>query len=262
MRFLSVILAWVILCAGFSASACKMEPSVWQRISQVDEPADPGMIAMTDALFQMREKFEREMRAANLASGPMTIIGAWYGSNHESADEERFENLRHAAESVWKDVRCIDLEKMIKSHEDLAEMTKRSVEVGHGYSVTVHFAESRFAAINLIDLNLRYICFLRLVYREETRLFARVLDAGGNTVFVDEFHVSPTFSIDPMITAVGGFVLRYDKNSAWPLMVDFGSETASGGEHVMRVNDAYHQPQETPPMPEFVPDALMHSKEP
>jgi len=262
MKYLSAILLCALLFVGHPAGACKMEPSVWQRISQDDEPGDPGMIAMTDALFQMRKKFEREMHAAKLASGPITFIGAWYGSNHERVDEERLENLCHAAASIWKDVTCINLEKMIKSHEDLPEMTKRAVEVGYGYSVMVHFAESRFAAINLIDLNLRYICFLRLVYREETRLFARVLDASGNTVFVDEFHVSPTFAIDPMITSIGGYILRFDKNSSQPLMVDFGSETKEGGEHVMRINDAYHQPQETPPLPEFIPDGYMNLKEP
>ncbi len=233
---------------------------MWSEIENIDQMGFPGIYGLSDAFLQIRTRFERAMKIAGLPGGPLTIVGAWHQKNLAPLKKEEVEDLDYAFQLVFAGANTLPYEKLVKDSSDIESLVEVAKKLPAGYAVSLQIADGKSSCINLIDQNLRFICLLRFVLREELRLFIRIADREGNAVFLDELYVSPTFIIDPMISALGGFVIRFDKNSAQPQLVDFGS-LSEGGEHVMRINDAFHQPFVTPPLSEFVPPEYQLNQE-
>ncbi|HPT48319.1 MAG TPA: hypothetical protein PLM07_20745 [Candidatus Rifleibacterium sp.] len=235
---------FALLLVSQNLDACTMEPNQWRQVESFSAGDDVGVYALTDALFQFKDKFSREMAACGMATGPVTCISAQYETPPKVIDEEFKNRLQEALEVVWPDARVASQ----SLHEtDPAVLASMATRLPDGYAVQLYFSAIKNRCINLIDENFKLYQLFRLVLREELHLFIRVLDRSGNTVFIDEFSVSPTILVDPMQSPIGGFLIRLEKNSSRQLVVDFGP-VFEGGEHVLRLNDAFRQPSPTPPL--------------
>lgn len=245
-----LFLTLLLVLAGIPATACTMEPSVWKQIETIDAQDGPGTYALVDALLQIKTKFDREMLACRLATGPLTFTGIWQGEKAQSADSGLYENFATAVNVVWNNALLLPAKNLVAAADDLSAQNAAAGKIAAGYAATVHVTNARSTTINLIDANFKLFHLFRLVLREELRMFVRITDREGTAVFLDEIAVSPTFIVDPLISPVGGFFIRLEKNTAQPLVVDYGP-LSEGGEHVLRFNDAFHQPSPTPPAAEF-----------
>lgn len=248
MRHLLIIL--LFLLTTWQATACTMQPSLWKQLESIDSHNGPVIYALTDALYQIREKFNKEMQACQLATGPLTFTGAWHGNPAQAIDASMYENLHDAIDVIWKNAKLVPQADMPGAFDDIAAHNAIAAKLPDGYAVTIHITNAKATAINLIDINFQQYFLFRLVMREELRMFVRITDRSGAAVFLDEVAVSPTFIVDPLISPLGGFFIRFEKNTAHPLALDFGP-LSDGGQHVLRVNDAFYQPTATPPLPEF-----------
>jgi hypothetical protein len=52
--------------------------------------------------------------------------------------------------------------------------------------------------------------------REELKVFLRVADSRALQIFIDEITVSPTIIVDPIISPVGGYIIRFEKKYCLP----------------------------------------------
>ncbi|MDD3148924.1 MAG: hypothetical protein PHD82_16645 [Candidatus Riflebacteria bacterium] len=240
--------------------ACTMEPSVWKQIEAVDKAEETVIYALTDSLLQFKDKFEREMKACNMASGPLTFTAVFVGSEPATIDTDFHDSLRIAINVIWPDAILLMPASMPASLDDYVAIASLAESLPEGYAVSLHFKKTGSSIINLADHNFKLYQLYRLVIREEASMFARVTDRHAAAVFLDEFMVSPTIIADALISPLGGFIIRLEKNSARPLVVDFGP-VSDGGEHVLRFNDAFRQPTIVPPLPEDLPEpaACNHS---
>ncbi len=221
-----------------------MEPSHWKQVEFIDRAETPGTYALTDALFHFRDKFEREMIACDMATGPITCVLATENPLEPAVSSELNEHLLSALNVVWPD--AVMIGKAINASDPLA-MPSLAGDLKAGHLVQLQISQAKCSQINLIDENFRLFQLYRLVTREELHLFTRVINKSGQTVFVDEFSVSSTILVDTLISPVGGFIIRLEKNTSRPLVVDFGP-VIEGGEHILRFNDAFRQPSATPPL--------------
>jgi hypothetical protein len=232
-------------------SACTMEPSLWDTLEIVDGESDPGVFALTDALYQLHKKMFDDLSACGIPVLPITVVAAFQGDDQAVMSDTALKSLEHAMQIAWQDATLLSASELVKSPEDFIALEKAGKKVGdRSYSAMIKVAGARSASINQIDLNFWLYQLYRCVLREEIRVFIRIADSSGTALFIDEITVSPTVIVDPMISPVGGFIIRFEKNTARPLLVDFGP-LVDGGEHVIRLNDAYRQPSSVPPMPEF-----------
>lgn len=240
-KLFRAIMLFILLPVLQPLTACTMEPSIWKQIEKTGGPGDAGVYALVDALLQFRDKFEKEMRNCGLATGPIRLFRA-VRADSAPLSQGDYDNLLAALDVVWPDA----------SSEAFAQLQLPEPEPTGGvasgsYRLQLEISASGHDVIVLNDLNFKLYQLYRMVLREEIRIMTRVSDAAGNPVFIDEFAVSPTILVDPIISPIGGYLIRLEKNSSRPLVMDFGPVT-DGGEHVLRFNDAFHQPSAVPPV--------------
>lgn len=252
MKAKSVFLIFLLVqLLTVQVSACTMEPSLWNTIETSDQENGPGGFALSDALFQLREKLVRELSACGLPVLPLTFVGAFSGKDARPMSPSDLEILEQSVKMIFADASILPAAELLDSPEDFAALQKASDKAGKKtYTALVQVSDARSSFISQIDSNFWLYHLYRCVLREEIKIFLRVADASGAAIFIDEITVSPTIIIDPLVSPVGGYIVRFEKNSASPLMLDFGP-LSDGGEHVLRVNDAFRQPTPTPPLPEF-----------
>jgi len=239
--FRAIPLLLLLLPVMQPVAACTMEPSIWKQIEKSGGPGDAGVYALVDALSQFRDKFEREMGNCGMATGPIRLFRA-VRADSAALSQGDYDNLLTALDVVWPDA----------SAESFSQLQQSEPEPTGGvasgsYRLRLEISASGHDSIVLNDLNFKLYQLYRMVLREKVTILARVSDSTGTPVFIDEFTVSPTILVDPIISPIGGYLIRLEKNSSRPLVVDFG-QVIEGGEHVLRLNDAFHQPSAVPPV--------------
>ncbi|KAF1080891.1 MAG: hypothetical protein GQF41_2705 [Candidatus Rifleibacterium amylolyticum] len=250
MRSFFIILLSILLSAN-PLFACTMEPSVWRTVETQDFAGAPGVFALSDAMYQLREKFHTELSACNLPVLPLTFVGAFDGDEQNIMASPTRAVLEQSVELIWRDAAILPEAELVRSAQDVDALMKAAEKAGKkSYTAMIIVSGARSSYINQIDLNFWLYQLYRCVLREELKVFLRVADAEGTAIFIDEITVSPTIIVDPIISPVGGYIIRFEKNTACPLLLDFGP-LVEGGEHVLRQNDAFRQPSPTPPLPEF-----------
>jgi len=251
MKKLIMIILSLLLSGAVSLFACTMEPSIWQTVESVDSENDPGVFALSDALYQLRKKLTKELSACNMPVRPLIFVGIFDGDPPAVISSAARQIFEQATEIVWSDARILPPSELIKSPQDYVALQKAAEAVGkESYTALLHISGARSSSISQIDLNFWLYQLYRCVLREEIKVLLRVADSEGTAIFIDEITVSPTIIVDPMISPVGGYIIRLEKNTASPLLVDFGP-VEDGGEHILRFNDAFRQPTPTPPMSEL-----------
>ena len=205
----TLLLSIFTLLLACQLNACVMEPCLWQTVEVVDSAGDPGVLALSDALFQLRKKFAAEMAACKLPERPITFVGAYLEETPMSSATLRI--LEQSAELVWNDATILPASQMVSSPQDYEALQKASEKAGKdGYSATIHVSGAQSTAINQIDANFWLYQLYRCVMREELKAFIRIADSAGTALFVDEITVSPTVMVDPLISPVGGYIIRFE----------------------------------------------------
>ncbi|MDD2625063.1 MAG: ankyrin repeat domain-containing protein [Candidatus Riflebacteria bacterium] len=253
MRFAGVLFLFWMLCFN-TAAACVMQPSVWNQISSETKETTPSVYVLVEALTQFRTKMETEMRAGNVAFKQLCFKGVFDALSEQKIDLETYNNLLQAINVVWRDAQILPYDELLLSFEESYEETS-FVGENNKYSVILVLSDSKTSLINMVDMNPQVYELLRFVVRDELKVFARASDSSGSAIFLDEFDVSPTLIVDPLLSPIGGFFIKFEKNTTYPIHIDFGT-IGDDTEHVLRVNTGFHRPVGTPMFSEFRSELL------
>jgi hypothetical protein len=245
------LLCWTLVALMFGTcfvnpkrvAACTMEPAVWREISTNTECFFPSTYGLVEGFLQIKKRFEMDMRASKMPIKPLVLTNLSIKDELEF-DVDAYENIAHAVGVVWKNATLLPKDK-------LGSELVGDYEVPEGvYGMGIELDKCRKTTVAMIDLNPQVFSLLRLVVRDEFKVFVRITDETGMAVFIEELEVSPTLVVDPLLSPLGGFFVRIEKNNFYPAVMDFGS-VEEGGEHVFRINNAFYQPMVVPPLMEF-----------
>lgn len=230
-----------------------MVPSVWKTIeSSTEELQSPTIYALTEAFMQFKKKFVTEMKVCKIPVKAFKVRGLFSGKEGETVNKETYSSIKEALELIFNDIKIPDFNKLSKETDFFSQQTKNSNEQ---YLLDFYVYNSKRTNISMIDLNMQIWALFHFVVRDETSVYVRVSDSNDNILFVDEFEVSPTIVIDPLITPIGGFLETVEKNNSNPIHVDWGT-VGDGKEHVLRVNNSYYAPSDIPPLEVFKSDLV------
>ena len=233
---------------------CTMIPSVWKTINNItDENRPPSVFALTEAFMQIRKKFDKEMRASRISVKPFVFRSLLNASGSSIVTKEEYSLIKKAAEMVFKDCEIIPYEYL----KDEGEENKINYNYDNKFKVNLYFSEAKHTNIEMIDINLQIWALLRFIIRDEVKVFVRISEGNDDIpLFIDEFEVSPTIIINPLISPLGGYIIKFEKNDSKPVVVDWGTVDENDKEHRLRINTAYYAPYTTPPLDEFKSDLI------
>ncbi len=230
-----------------------MVPSVWKTIdSSTEELQSPTVFALTEAFMQFKKKYTKEMKACSIPIKPFKVRGLFSGKESEVTNKETYASIKEAMEMIFNSVEIPDFANLPKETVISSQQITNS---GEYHFLDLYVLDSKRTSIQMIDLNMQVWALLRFIVRDETTVFIRVSDSSDNILFIDEFNVSPTIVIDPLITTIGGYFVTVEKNNSTPLHIDWGSEGDSV-EHVLRVNSSFYAPSDVPPLDIFKSDLV------
>ena len=230
-----------------------MVPSVWKTINtSTEELQSPTVYALTEAFMQLRKKFSKEMKVCNIPVKPFSVRSLFWGKESKAVNQETYSSTKEALEMVFSDVLIPEFNKLPNENDISTQQTKVSEE---HYYLDLYVSDPKKTCVQMIDMNMQIWALLRLVIRDETSVYVRVSDSNDKLLFIDEFEVSPTIIIDPLISPIGGFLETVEKNNSLPIHVDWGS-VGDSKEHVMRVNTSYYAPADYPSLEIFKSDLV------
>lgn len=248
-----IIAFLLIFFSAIESIACVMVPSVWKTIdSSAENLQSPTGYALTEAFMQLNKKFAKEMKVCNIPVKPFKVRGLFSGKEGESITKESYLSIKESLEMIFTDVIVPDFDKLLKETDISSQTTKDSDEY---YFLDLYVSDSKRTSIHMIDLNMQVWALLRFIVRDETSVYVRVSDSSDNIIFLDEFNVSPTIAVEPIISPIGGYFETVEKNNSMPIHVDWGS-VGDSKEHVLRVNTNYYAPSDIPPLDVFKSDLV------
>ncbi len=253
MRRCLIIACLFFFFAEIESLACVMVPSVWKTLdSSTEELQSPTVYAMTEAFMQLRKKFSTEMKVCNIPVKPFSVRSIFWGKESKAVNQETYSSIKEALEMVFSDVLIPEFNKLPNENDISSQQTKVSDK---HYFLDLYVSDPKKTTVHMIDLNMQIWALLRLVIRDEASVYVRVSDSNNNPLFIDEFEVSPTIVIEPLITPIGGFLETVEKNNSMPIHVDWGS-VGDSKEHVMRVNTSFYAPSDYPALEVFKSDLV------
>ena len=253
VRSCFIIACSFVLLATVETFACVMVPSVWKTInSSTEELQSPTVYAMTEAFLQLNKKFATEMKVCNIQVKPFIVRSLFLGKEAGTINEESYLSIKEALKMIFNDAEIPDFDKLPKDIDNPQQQIKVSSDY---YYLDLFVSDSKRTSVHMIDMNMQIWALLRFVVRDETTVYVRVSDCSDNLLFVDEFEVSPTIVIDPLISPIGGFLETVEKNNSKPIHVDWGS-IGESKEHVLRVNTNFYAPSDIPPLEVFKSDLV------
>ena len=229
-----------------------MIPSVWKNINTTtNKNINPTVFALTEAFMQIKNKYEREMKASKISIKPVVIRSLFNASDSSIISNEDYSNIKIAAEIVFNKCEIISYTSL----PDENNLNNINYDFSNKYKMDLYFSDAKQTNIEMIDINPHIWALLRFIIRDEIKVFVRITGDDDLPLFIDEFEVSPTIVIDPLITPFGGFLETVEKNNSMPIHIDWGSEGDSN-EHVLRVNTSYYAPSDIPPLDVFKSDLV------
>lgn len=241
----------LLLFSAVETFACVMVPSVWKTIdSSTENLQSPTVYALTEAFMQLKKKFAKEMKICGI---PIKSFKARYlssGEESESINKETYLSIKEALGMVFHDIVIPDFDKLPNESDIPLQQSTNSDEA---YYLDLYVSDSKRTSIHMIDLNMQVWALLRFIVRDETSVYVRVSDSSDNIIFLDEFNVSPTIAVEPIISPIGGYFETVEKNNSMPIHIDWGS-IGDSKEHVLRVNTNFYAPSDIPPLDVFKSD--------
>lgn len=230
-----------------------MIPSVWKTIkSTTVENQSPTIYALTEAFMQIKNKFEREMRASKLPVKPFVFRSLINASDSSIVSEEDYLLIKKATEIVFNSSEIIPYNDL----KEYGEENNIKYDFTNKFKVNLYLSDTKQTNISMIDLNLQIWALLRLILRDEVKVFVRISEGEDDIpLFIDEFEVSPTIIIDPLITPIGGYLETVETNNSMPIHIDWGT-VGDEKEHVLRVNTSFYARSDTPPLEVFKSDLV------
>ena len=248
--FIACLLIFFSVIESF---ACVMVPSVWKTIdSSTENLQSPTVYAVTEAFMQFKKKFAKEMKVCGIPVKPFCVRSLFSGKESEVINKETYDSIKEALEMVFIDAIISDYDNLSKAEDFPSHKNTISDE---RYFLDLYVSDSKRTCVNMIDLNMQVWALLRFIVRDETSVYVRVSDSSDNIIFLDEFNVSPTIVIEPLISPIGGYLETVEKNNSTPLHIDWGS-IGDSKEHVLRVNTSFYAPSEIPPLDVFKSDLV------
>lgn len=249
-----IIASLLIFFSVIESFACVMVPSVWKTIdSSTENLQNPTVYALTEAFMQFKKKFTKEMKVCGIPTKPFSVRCLFSGKEGENINKETYDSIKEALGMIIDDVIIPDFDKLPKA-EDFSQHQIQDSNNEH-YYLDLYVSDSKRTCVNMIDLNMQVWALLRFIVRDETSVYVRVSDGSDNILFIDEFNVSPTIAIEPLISPIGGYLETVEKNNSTPLHIDWGS-IGDSKEHVLRVNTGFYAPSEIPPLDVFKSDLV------
>jgi hypothetical protein len=253
VRRIFILAYFFVFFAVIESFACVMVPSVWKTIdTSTEELRSPSVFSLTEAFMQFKKKFFKEMKVCDIRIKPFRVRGIFSGIEGESISKESYSSIKEALYNIFNDANILDFEELPNITDIHSQQTKDSDAY---FFLDLYVLDSKRTSIHMIDLNMQIWTLLRFVVRDETSVYVRVSDSSDNLLFVDEFDVSPTIVVDPLITPIGGFFETVEKNNSMPIHVDWGS-VGDSKEHVLRVNTSFYAPSDIPPLDIFKSDLV------
>ena len=202
----------LLICIDTIAFGCTMIPSVWKTINNItDKSQPPSVFALTEAFMQIKNKFEREMRASKMPVKPFVLRSLLNASDSSIVSEEEYSLIKEAAEMVFKDCEIIPYQNLKKEGEE----NNIKYNFKNKFKVNLYFSEAKHTNIEMIDINPQIWALLRFIVRDEVKVFVRISEGEDDIpLFIDEFEVSPTIIVNPLISPVGGFFIRFERNNS------------------------------------------------
>lgn len=247
MKLLKYLLIIFVLICSNIAYSCTMADSYWQELDTKTIASKPRAYALSDALYILRNKCEKEMLACNLATGPIFITGVFYNGVSAKNDNELYEEAKLAAEIIWPNVVIASSSEMPNGPEDYEQIDLLAKKYSQGFTVTLNCENAKETIMNFIDINPQFYEYLKFVYREELKVNIRVADSSCIPIYLDEINVSPTVIIQPYLSPIGGYIYIFEKNNTISLQVSFGTFGNEGEEHHMILTYGMNQETKLPP---------------
>lgn len=235
------------------AFSCVMVPSVWKTIkSSTDELQCPTVYAITEAFMQLRKKITTEMKVCNIPIKPFAVRSLFASKEGEAVNKDVYSSVKEAYEITFNNASIPDFDKLPK----VLDLQNQGINTSDKcYYLDLYVFDSKRTCVNMIDLNMQIWALLRLVVRDEATVYVRASDSKDNVFFVDEFEVSPTIVIEPLLTPLGGFFKTFERNNYMPLHIDWGS-VGDSKEHVLRINTSFYPSSDVPPLEIFKSDIV------
>ena len=248
--FIACLLIFFSVIESF---ACVMVPSVWKTIdSSTENLQSPTVYAVTEAFMQFKKKFAKEMKVCGIPVKPFCVRSLFSGKESEVINKETYTTIKDALAMVFIDAIISDYDNLPKA-EDIS--SQETTIYDERYFLDLYVSDSKRTSIHMIDLNMQVWALLRFIVRDETSVYVRVSDSSDNIIFLDEFNVSPTIAVEPIISPIGGYFETVEKNNSMPIHIDWGS-IGDSKEHVLRVNTNFYAPSDIPPLDVFKSDLV------
>ena len=231
--------------------ACTMVPSVWKTINSVtDDKQPPTVYALTEVFMELVYKLDREMRASKIPVKPFVIRSIINEKDNNKVSKEIYDLIKEASEMVLKSSEILAYEKLLVNGDE-----KLDYDFTNKYKVDLIISDYKTTNIEMIDINPQVWALLQFVKRDEAKVIVRISDGKDDSpLFLDEFEVSPTIIIQPLLSPVGGYIIKVEKNNFKSIVVDWGT-VGDGTEHILRINTQYYPPYKTPPLNLFKSDS-------
>ena len=246
----------IAICFSFillsNLFACTQIPAVWKTIdTTVDASETITVFGLNEALINFRDKADREFRASRIAARPFIFRSIINEDNNSLVSEEEYKIVKESAGLIFKDYEFLPYNQMVDFYNngviDNASFTGK-------FYVDLSFSAAKVKNITLIDLNPRIWALLKVIRRDEVKVFTRISNPEDDiAVFLDEFEVSPTIGLEIIVLPNGCFMTQFEKNNYGPVVVDWASEDGES-EHILRVTHAFVNIPEIPPIKDFASD--------
>ena len=246
-----IVACLLVFFSVIESFACVMVPSVWKTIdSSTENLQSPTVFALSEAFIQFKKKFAKEMKVCRIPIKPFKVRGLFSGKESEVINKETYASIKEALEMIFNEAEIPEFANLPKETDISSQQIQNSDEY---YFLDLYVSDSKRTSIHMIDLNMQVWALLRFIVRDETSVYVRVSDGSDNILFIDEFNVSPTIAIEPLITPIGGYLETVEKNNSTPIHIDWGS-IGDSKEHVLRVNTSFYAPSDIPPLEVFKSD--------
>lgn len=223
--FLKCALLGLLLSLTLSsdAHACLNRAHEWTLISSTPNRESPGFFGLSDAFSQFRSKLDEQLAYSGKASGPVSLVFlSWGPETEKPANADQLSRAAEAFSLAWPAGRMVVSTGSMDIRGDPESVASRARLVATPYSAVINVLKNDAQQLDFLDLVFFAYGAIREVFKEETRIQAKVLDRNGEIVFIGEIGVSPTIIHDLTFYPGFPFFSYFEKHDSIPRILDFG----------------------------------------
>jgi len=227
------------------AGACDLLPHEWVIAAKKGSVSSLVSYALADGMFQCRRQLETEFSNTGKAPGKILFAGCFDGRIAPITAGPERSALEEAIETAWPASQAGFLWQPGLSLDDHEGLVRAARSVQASYTAFIQVKDPETEEIDLVDGVFFLWACVRLVLKEKAKIFVKILDQQGQTVFLDEFEVSPTVLSEVIMTPLGCFLQRMEKRNSRPVAMFF--ESVEPGVHGLFLQDQFAPESGIPP---------------